>query len=67
MNEETVKISKLIRKPAEERSRMEIDEILPYLSKRSELLYNLERGRTMNLVISSLHIGRTILCAIQRL
>lgn len=44
MNMETLKISSVIKKPPDERTTPELDEILPYLTKRSELLGNLQKG-----------------------
>lgn len=44
MSQETLKISSVIKKPSDERSKEELDEILPYLVKRSELLSNLQKG-----------------------
>ena len=46
MNLETLQISSVIKKPPDERSREDLEEILPYLTKRSELLSNLQKGRT---------------------
>lgn len=47
MNLETIKIAKTIQKPPEERTRPELEEILPYLAKRSELLQGLQRGELL--------------------
>jgi len=44
MNRETVEISKVIQKSPEDRTKTELDRILPYLATRSQLLNKLKTG-----------------------
>ena len=57
MNLETLQISSVIKKPPDERSREDLEEILPYLTKRSELLSNLQKGKRSEL-LSNLQKGK---------
>ena len=59
MNLETLQISSVIKKPPDERSREDLEEILPYLTKRSELLSNLQKGKRSEL-LSNLQKGTSI-------
>ena len=59
MNLETLQISSVIKKPPDERSREDLEEILPYLTKRSELLSNLQKGKRSEL-LSNLQKGTSL-------